>query len=71
METSLENRSDLSSDLTTGCEQQERVIPFSQSVSSQSVSSETCPCCSDALLRPVRLDEIYWRCSCRYRDTSI
>jgi hypothetical protein len=67
METSSKNGLGLSSRLTTGFNRQEKPVPFGQSVPSE----PNCPCCSDALLRPIRLDEIYWRCSCRYRDTSI
>lgn len=57
----------LSDGLKTEFNQLERSTPSSRCTSGE----PNCPCCSDALLRPMRLEEVYWRCSCRYRETSI
>ncbi|HCF30121.1 MAG TPA: hypothetical protein DEV81_23630 [Cyanobacteria bacterium UBA11049] len=53
--------------LITGYSQRQIAIGIRQSMTSK----HNCPCCSNTLLRHIRLGGLYWRCSRCYQEMPV
>ncbi|AFZ17390.1 hypothetical protein Mic7113_1514 [Allocoleopsis franciscana PCC 7113] len=53
--------------LATRQSQQNKVITLDYSI----MGKQTCPCCSDTLLRHMRFGGLYWRCSSCHQEMPI